>query len=67
MSTPNLGESWRHGFKGEHIELNAATLGRLRESAYRCTLCRRCAQACPIGVDNALLTREIRKLYSMRR
>jgi Fe-S oxidoreductase len=51
--------------KGEHVELNAATLGRLLESAYRCTLCRRCAQACPMGVDNALLTREIRKLFSM--
>jgi Fe-S oxidoreductase len=51
--------------KGEAIELNAATLGRLLESAYRCTLCRRCAQACPMGVDNALLTREIRKLFSM--
>jgi Fe-S oxidoreductase len=51
--------------KGEHIELNAVTLGRLLESAYRCTLCRRCAQACPMGVDNALLTREIRKLFSM--
>ena len=50
---------------GEHIDLNAATLGRLLESAYRCTLCRRCAQACPMGVDNALLTREIRKLFSM--
>lgn len=51
--------------KGEDIELNATTLSRLLESAYRCTLCRRCAQACPIGVDNALLTREIRKLFSM--
>ena len=38
---------------------------RLLESSYRCTLCRRCAQACPMGVDNALLTREIRKLFSM--
>lgn len=52
-------------FKGEHIELNAVVLGRLLESAYRCTLCRRCAQVCPMGVDNALLTREIRKLFSM--
>ena len=52
-------------FKGEHIELNAATLHRLLELAYRCTLCRRCAQACPMGIDNALLTREIRKLFSM--
>ena len=51
--------------KGEEIELNATTILRLLESAYRCTLCRRCAQACPMGVDNALLTREIRKLFSM--
>jgi Fe-S oxidoreductase len=49
---------------GEEIDLNATTLCRLLESSYRCTLCRRCAQACPIGVDNALLTREIRKLFS---
>lgn len=51
--------------KGETIELNSATLCRLLESAYRCTLCRRCAQSCPMGIDNALLTREIRKLFSM--
>jgi ferredoxin len=51
--------------KGEHVEINATTVARLLESAYRCTLCRRCAQACPMGVDNALLTREIRKLFSM--
>ena len=51
--------------KGEALDLNAATLCRLLESAYRCTLCRRCAQSCPMGVDNALLTREIRKLFSM--
>ena len=51
--------------KGESIDLNAVALGRLLESAYRCTLCRRCAQACPMGIDNALLTREIRKLFSM--
>jgi len=50
---------------GEDIDLNATTLCRLIDSAYRCTLCRRCAQACPIGVDNALLTREIRKVFSM--
>lgn len=51
--------------KGESVELNAVTIGRLAELAYRCTLCRRCAQACPVGVDNALLAREIRKLFSM--
>jgi Fe-S oxidoreductase len=59
------GGKLRAKLTGEDIDLNATTLCRLIESAYRCTLCRRCAQACPIGVDNALLTREIRKLFSM--
>jgi len=51
--------------KGEDVPLNATTILRLLELAYRCTLCRRCAQACPMGVDNGLLAREIRKLFSM--
>ncbi|MFA7462930.1 MAG: (Fe-S)-binding protein, partial [Anaerovoracaceae bacterium] len=34
------------------------------ELSYRCTLCRRCASVCPIGVDNGLIAREIRKLFS---
>ncbi len=50
---------------GEDIDLNWATVARLLELSYRCTLCRRCAQSCPIGVDNGLITREIRKLFSM--
>lgn len=44
--------------------LNWKTVARLGELAYRCNLCRRCAQTCPIGVDNALIAREIRKLFS---
>jgi Fe-S oxidoreductase len=51
--------------RGEDIELNWATVARLLELSYRCTLCRRCAQSCPIGIDNGLITREIRKLFSM--
>ena len=47
-----------------NIELNWAAISRLYELSYRCTLCRRCAQACPVGVDNALITRELRKLFS---
>jgi Fe-S oxidoreductase len=39
-------------------------IARLAELAYRCTLCRRCAMICPMGVDNGLITREIRKLFS---
>jgi Fe-S oxidoreductase len=49
---------------GRDVELNWTLLSRLYELSYRCTLCRRCAQACPMGVDNALITREIRKLFS---
>jgi Fe-S oxidoreductase len=51
--------------KGENIKLNATAVSRLLELAYRCTLCRRCAQTCPIGVDNGLIAHEIRKLFSM--
>jgi len=49
---------------GNEIELNWKTVARLAELAYRCTLCRRCAQTCPIGVDNGLITHELRKLFS---
>jgi len=51
-------------FQGTNIEVNWATISRLYELSYRCTLCRRCAQACPMSVDNALITRELRKLFS---
>ncbi len=51
---------WKHG----DIDLNWRTIARLAELSYRCNLCRRCAQTCPIGLDNALITREIRKLLS---
>lgn len=51
---------WRHG----DIDLNWTTVARLAELSYRCNLCRRCAQTCPIGVDNGLIAREIRKLFS---
>src|SRR4030042_1266549 len=49
---------------GGGIELNWATISRLYELSYRSNLCRRCAQSCPMGVDNALITRELRKLFS---
>ena len=54
-------QAWRDG----EIELNWTTVARLAELAYRCNLCRRCAQTCPIGVDNALIAHEIRKIFSM--
>ncbi|MEJ2505178.1 MAG: (Fe-S)-binding protein [Ignavibacteriaceae bacterium] len=53
-----------HKFTGSDIDLSWDLIARLAELSYRCTLCRRCAQACPIGVDNGLIAREIRKLMS---
>ncbi len=50
-------------FTGD-IDLNWEAIARLAELSYRCTLCRRCASVCPIGVDNGLIAREIRKLFS---
>jgi Fe-S oxidoreductase len=49
---------------GSDIDLNWTLVARLGELAYRCTLCRRCAQVCPLGIDNALISREIRKIFS---
>ena len=52
------------GFRGHDIDLNWETVARLAELAYRCTLCRRCTQVCPVGVDNGLITHELRKIFS---
>jgi len=49
---------------GNDIEASWMMIARLMELSYRCTICRRCAQTCPIGVDNALITRELRKIFS---
>ena len=65
MNKYALGKKVRAKIKGEDIDLNFTTLARLVELSYRCTLCRRCAQTCPIGIDNGLITHEIRKLFSM--
>ncbi len=51
-------------FQNGSIELNWTLISRLLELSYRCTLCRRCAQSCPIGVDNGLITHELRKIFS---
>jgi Fe-S oxidoreductase len=49
---------------GNDIDASWTMISRLMELCYRCTICRRCAQTCPIGVDNGLVTREIRKIFS---
>lgn len=36
----------------------------LYELSYRCSLCRRCTVTCPMGLDNAVVARELRKLFS---
>ena len=46
------------------VELDWKTVCDLAELAYRCNLCRRCAQACPMGADNGLVAHELRKLFS---
>jgi len=51
---------WQHG----DIELSWPLVARLAELSYRCNLCRRCAQTCPMGTDNGLVTHELRKLFS---
>jgi Fe-S oxidoreductase len=53
--------AWQHG----GIEINWPLVARLAELAYRCNLCRRCAQTCPIGADNGLVAHELRKIFSM--
>ena len=50
---------------GADLDLNWRVVYHLAELVYRCTLCRRCASVCPIGVDNALISRELRKIFSM--
>jgi Fe-S oxidoreductase len=52
--------AWQHG----DIQVNWPLVARLIELSYRCNLCRRCAQTCPIGCDNALVAHELRKLFS---
>lgn len=52
--------AWQHG----DIEINWPLVARLIELSYRCNLCRRCAQTCPIGADNGLVAHELRKVFS---
>lgn len=52
------------GITDGDIELNWETIARLAELSYRCTICRRCSQGCSRGVDNGLITHELRKLFS---
>jgi len=51
-------------FQNGDIKLNWSLVARLIELSYRCNLCRRCAQTCPIGADNGLVGHELRKLFS---
>ncbi len=55
-----LVSAWQHG----DIVVNWPLIARLIELSYRCNLCRRCAQTCPIGADNGLVAHELRKLFS---
>jgi len=52
--------AWQHG----DVTVNWPLVARLIELTYRCNLCRRCAQTCPIGADNGLVAHELRKVFS---
>ncbi|MGE5361290.1 MAG: (Fe-S)-binding protein [Bacteroidales bacterium] len=52
--------AWQHG----DITVSWPLVARLAELSYRCNLCRRCAQTCPLGADNGLVAHELRKLFS---
>jgi Fe-S oxidoreductase len=41
---------------GGGFTLTDAHLDQMAEAAYRCVCCRRCNAACPMGIDNGLLT-----------
>jgi Fe-S oxidoreductase len=58
------GDNFIGRFQEGDIELNWVAVARLAELAYRCTICRRCTQTCNRGVDNGLIARELRKLFS---
>ena len=58
------GGKLKRKFIGADMEVNWETVARLGELSYRCNLCRRCAQTCPLGLDNSLFAKEIRKIFS---
>ena len=45
-------------------EITEQDANAMAEAAYRCTICRRCVLACPFGLDNGLVMREIRKIFA---
>lgn len=53
------------GLVGADLDATWESIARLAELSYRCNLCRRCAQACPLGLDNGTMAKEIRKIFSM--
>ena len=55
---------WLGALVGADVDVRFETVWRLLEMSYRCNICRRCTMVCPLGIDNALIAREIRKLFS---
>jgi Fe-S oxidoreductase len=43
-------------------DFDPADLETWQEIFYSCTTCRRCAQHCPVGIDNAVITRKARQI-----
>lgn len=43
-------------------DFDEATFAEWQERIYSCTACRRCAQFCPFGIDNSVITRKARTI-----
>jgi Fe-S oxidoreductase len=43
-------------------DFDEATFAQWQERFYSCTACRRCAQFCPMGIDNSVITRKARTI-----
>ncbi|OYT27063.1 MAG: hypothetical protein B6V02_00610 [Thermoprotei archaeon ex4572_64] len=61
-----LYDKYVRGKKDVPIEVNVHLIARLYELSYRCTVCRRCFQFCPLGLDQGVVTRELRKVFSQQ-
>ena len=61
-----LYDKYVKGKKDVPIEANIYLIARLYELSYRCTVCRRCFQFCPLGLDQGVVARELRKVFSQQ-
>jgi Fe-S oxidoreductase len=56
---------WLKAHVGDGWSLSDALVDEMADVFYRCTACRRCTLACPLGIDHGLITRLGRYILSM--